>query len=848
MPFLTIIPRPKSPLSSSPLAHPHPACIVVAREHLQSEPPFWLPAEPTPVDRVGEAAFFLRDTIEKATEVRLPVLADDDRAVSGVTIQVGQTSLPGPARGSLPADLDEDGFIISVHLRSVRTVLIRGGGPWGTEFGVYDFLERELGVRWLLPGPDGAYVPKHRGLVVELGTRRVEPAFRSRRVTGLGAVDGWARRNRMRGRLGSRPEGFHHNLWKLVLGELDLDKDTEVEDFYSNHKEFFPKQIPFLDLDDYTIGWQPCFSAPSLVEFAIKRIVDYFDEHTDARCYSLGVNDGGGYCRCGLCQPAAGEEPNDSELYYTWTHEVIEGVYAAWQERIDSGQDLSFDPEEKWFGCLAYARVIEPPEKAPVHKKLLPFLTYDRIGWLDPVSSEADVRRTEAWGKKAERLGWYDYAEGTPYCVPRIYTRHMQGYLAWAHEQGVREIHAEGYPNFGEGPKPYILLRLLWDPFQDPTELLAEWCRLAVGEKAAPYLERYYRIWECFWMNDAPFTAWFQEGASSVFLDMNDPAYLARVPENAIADCRVLFEEIAKRPGNAEQIERARILEEAFQYYEASVLAHRGSVAQVTCETQTLSGLLAAVRATEMAAHRRQLIRDFAEDAVLRHPLSALKTPRLSGEGWGQAGLWAAQPWAQDATMPASQQLTQLAQSASSKVVREAAQAVLEADPEKTPVVDPLFEEPGAPAWTLKEPAYHSVAKSHTSGGSICCEGKSAYSLTLRRQGPRQVVYDLEPGQYAALAWAFLESAPKNNNWNLHVSASTMHPDEPETNRLVTYRTPRLKIAPGIWTLLVLSGIKVYTWRDKTTPLRVAAMAEYFGESGVLYWDEVLLFPTAGAD
>ena len=79
--------------------------------------------------------------------------------------------------------LDADGFVI----RGVdpRNLVIAGPTPDGTEFGVCEFLERLVGVRWLMPGPDGDDVPARRSLEIPLGEIRQQPAFFSRLFSGL---------------------------------------------------------------------------------------------------------------------------------------------------------------------------------------------------------------------------------------------------------------------------------------------------------------------------------------------------------------------------------------------------------------------------------------------------------------------------------------------------------------------------------------------------------------------------------------------------------------------------------------------------------------------------------------
>jgi hypothetical protein len=66
-----------------------------------------------------------------------------------------------------------------------------------------------VGVRWLLPGPDGTDVPRTDTIAVDDKPVRQAPAFFSRLMSGWHGKSQttWARRNRMHGRV-----SFHHNL------------------------------------------------------------------------------------------------------------------------------------------------------------------------------------------------------------------------------------------------------------------------------------------------------------------------------------------------------------------------------------------------------------------------------------------------------------------------------------------------------------------------------------------------------------------------------------------------------------------------------------------------------------
>jgi hypothetical protein len=91
-------------------------------------------------------------------------------------------------------------------------------------------------------------------------------------------------------------------------------------------------------------------------------------------------------------------------------------------------------------------------------------MTYDRMRWIDAGLEVEGKRVTGMWSRKATVMGWYDYIYGSPYMVPRVYFHEMAKYYSYAFDNHVRAIYSEAYPNWGEGPKLYIALRLQWDP------------------------------------------------------------------------------------------------------------------------------------------------------------------------------------------------------------------------------------------------------------------------------------------------------------------------------------------------------------------------------------------------
>ncbi len=595
------------------------AAVTIVRD---GEPAAVIVLQPDASEQLAEAVGEMQALIERSTGALLELADAPPEGMA--TIHVGRTPYVEAQVIDL-GDLDGDGFVI--EFPDERTIVILGPTDWGTEFGVYDFLERYVGVRWLMPGPDGTHVPAHETITIPGEAVRDEPAFFSRKYFGL-RLDAqwlWARRNRLHSRI-----EFHHNLNHLFPPEQDV----------ATHPEFFPirngeRYLP----PPGSHSWQPCFTAPGIVETAIERIVAYFDEHPEEQSYSLGVTDGSGHCECESCRALDPGRKNVigrdhlSDRYFTWCNAVVEGV-------------LERHPD-KWFGFLAYSEIFEPPDRVPVHPRLIPYVTYDRMKWIDPEIRAAGEEVTQRWADAVPVVGWYDYIYGASYLVPRVYFHHMADYYRSGYEDGVRALTAEAYPNFGEGPKLYVSLKLQWDPHADVDELLDEWYELAVGPEAAPYVKRYYAHWEDFWTRRILDSEWWTEQGQ--YLRFNVPTYLEDVSLDEIAQSREWLEAAVANAQTDEQRARAKLLLRAFEYYEASAIAYprKGPAPELATEAEALAWLDDILRRSEMAEWRRSLsAEDFDGHPFLHHCFQIDRYDLISGHDWGARDMWTLFDWA----------------------------------------------------------------------------------------------------------------------------------------------------------------------------------------------------------
>jgi hypothetical protein len=475
---------------------------------------------------------------QDAAKVAVQHLTNYVKKSTGADLQTAEAEEPNQIRLRIQPDLDREAFTFTFPTAGV--MVISGGGNAGLEFAAYEFLERYLGVRWLMPGEVGEYIPVHRDLTIPAQAISQTPSFLSRTFSGSrGQAGAWMRKMRANP---IRVE-FHHNLWRLF----------PVEELGAEHPEFYPllENKRYVPPKEDQIQWQPCFTAPGSAEAAAERIKKYWRQKPNVTSYSLGVNDSARFCTCATCQKVNGGTKN----FGYFDH--ITPSFTLFANRLAELLRPEF-PDHK-LGFLSYFGLLEPATES-LDPALVPFMTFDRMMWLDQSKEEMGKEMTLRWKEKVPHLGWYDYIYGRFYDVPRIYFHHMADYLRWGYEHGVRHYYAEYYPSLDwhEGPKFYLAMKLCWDINLDVDALLDEWYNLAVGPEAAPILKEYFTRLEDFWTTRAIKTAWFN--SNGLWLPFKRSDYMVALTIDEVAEYGQLLDQMVAKstyPARAEFIRQS---------------------------------------------------------------------------------------------------------------------------------------------------------------------------------------------------------------------------------------------------------------------------------------------------
>ena len=461
---------------------------------------------------VAKYAQILNGYVKKSSGATLPV--NGEKLKNTIKLQI---------KPALHSDIEEFSFTFPDE----HTVVISGGSENGLKFGVYRFLEKYLGLRRLFPGKLGDHLPEHKTITVPAKSYVDKPAYLSRYLgSGAYTADTCEYYDWIRSLGSNNPRIYMGHYLFALLPQAKYGK---------THPEFYPefngkRTVP---QPGQTTFWQPCFTAPGLAEVlaenAIAKLKKGYDNENKnvkfstadprKKTVSVGVNDAGGYCTCARCR-----QVNGNRINYA-------GIVDAAPSYIPLINKVADIVTAKYPDCripfLAYAAVAEiPPDTGKLNKRLVPEITYDSMYTADPVLRAKFRKVFTDWSKSLEELALGDYVYGEPFILPRTNFKAFAEQVSWAYANGARHYYGESYPGkeWTEGPKLYLLIKLLWNPAADRHAILKDWYISCVGKKAAPFLQKYYENLEKFWTEDVLKTQWFQD--KRVYPAFGNTAYL----------------------------------------------------------------------------------------------------------------------------------------------------------------------------------------------------------------------------------------------------------------------------------------------------------------------------------
>ncbi len=474
------------------------------------------------------AAQELVQHVERATGAKLPVRREGEVTdASQPRIYVGDTQAAraaGIAADQLPAEtfvLKTGKNVLFIVGRDAADQPLDAAPPFGTFnasagtlFGVYEWLERDLGVRWIWPGELGTFVPKRKTLAVSAANETISPRFFQRNVRpgsfqteypALGFTPG-AKEDYMRAQAVFLRRHRMGRSQRLSYGHAYVDW---WEKYGREHPEWFQlvngKRGPVKPGDRFSM----CVSEPGLHRKIVELWLEKGQGTPESLPASINVveNDFIASCECENCQAWDGPEPADAMKYYAPNFKVYgtrftSDRYARFALAVQKLAAVH-RPDVKIVGYVYFNYFQAPTSGVKLNENIvLGFCP--SAGWYPRTDDE------HQWYKDQWK-GWADtgatlfartnyFLDG--YSMPFIFARQFADDFQFQATHGMAATDFDSLTGqwSTQGPTLYLLMRLHTHPEASVDKILAEY--YAAFGPAAKQVKAYFEHYENYTMNN----------------------------------------------------------------------------------------------------------------------------------------------------------------------------------------------------------------------------------------------------------------------------------------------------------------------------------------------------------
>jgi len=440
-----------------------------------------IPVDAIPSERY--AAEELQKYLERISGVKLPI-ATDDQPISKYEILLGNNRHMQSLGLQIDlAKLGSEGFLIKTFN---NYLVISGGRPRGTLYGVYTLLEEKLGVRWFTP--DVEYVPKMKRIEIPPLDEVQIPALEYREVFWsemLRDAD-FAARHKLNGQ--------HYRLTEKHGGRAVV-----FYPFVHSFDQLIPREVcerqpdfwPMVDGRRVSGYVQRCLSNPKLVKMAVEQVRRWLKEHPEATIIDVSQNDTGNWCQCPECKAFDEAEGSPSASIIRFVNTIAESIERDYPNvRVET---------------LAYQYSRKPPRTLRPRSNVIIRLCSIECCFSHPLEGcDSDENRSfckdiEDWRQVAPTLYVWDYTTNfAHYLMPFPNIEVLQPNVKFFIKHGVKGLFEQGnYSPGGNGEmaplRAYVLAKLLWNPDVDVRKIIGEFLNGYYG-KAGPIIQTYIEM------------------------------------------------------------------------------------------------------------------------------------------------------------------------------------------------------------------------------------------------------------------------------------------------------------------------------------------------------------------
>jgi len=478
------------------------------------------------------AASELQDHLRIMSGATVPIVKENELQQDPQTLILVGPSNRVTQQGLNTRELEPESFIVRTTEDSLILVGedATGSNPrTGTLWAVYDFLQDQLGCRWIWPGEIGRVVPRTPTVTVNKLDIRETPTIKIR---------GFRMAAQEKHRIAYEKEGLgqfldfgetyeqiseDERVWlqRMRMGRsFKLSYGHAFTDWWEKYKDTHP-DIFALQPDGQRRprkSSQPdfvkmCVSNPNLWELQLAPIKKYAQQGARGLWINACENDGsGGFCVCPRCRawdadpgvdlatlpPVEDGSDVDAGENASDLPDSLSDRYARWYNEL-ARRAKEFDPEARVI-AYAYSRYRSPPTKI---ERIEPNVWVGYVGFnaypRPEASRKMSVDEWFGWSRRGATVflrsnSMFYCGEGAPYVV----TQQLAEDLQFQVNNGLRATDFDNLQGYWAttGPSYYVLARMLWDTDAKPDQLLDEFYS-SFGLMEACVRE-YFNYWERF--------------------------------------------------------------------------------------------------------------------------------------------------------------------------------------------------------------------------------------------------------------------------------------------------------------------------------------------------------------
>jgi hypothetical protein len=377
--------------------------------------------------------------------------------------------------------LGDEEFIIET---ADNNILIAGGNPRGTLYGVTAFLSDYLGCRWYTT--DFKIIPKNKDIIVGPIKIREQPAFEYREAWYKEAYNSeWAVHNRLNPSISIPPDSigggyqiypFVHTFYRLVAPETYFKK--------------YPEYFALVDGKRKGHEAQLCLTNPEVLRIATETVYKWIEEQPNVQVLSVDQNDGYGFCECDKCKAIDEAEGSHSGTIINFVNQIADKV-------------AQTNPKIR-IQTLAYVYSEIPPKNIKPRPNVtirLCHYEYCSAHSLEGCDShKVFLERLKGWSEIANRITIWDYyTDFDHYLMPYPNFETFKHDIKFYADHNCIGLFAQGSNVAKNGGGEFASLRawvfaqLMWNPYQDSQALIDEFVTNVYG-KSAPFIKAYIEL------------------------------------------------------------------------------------------------------------------------------------------------------------------------------------------------------------------------------------------------------------------------------------------------------------------------------------------------------------------